>query len=95
MAGSIAAGSMPGQDQVNSTGVPIFARNSRPSRYRNPDRVYSADWRPVRDFNLGYRARLAKKLVPAACWCRIAYCSGTEDTSFSHASSGSRFMAVR
>ncbi len=47
------AGSMPGQDQMNASGVSIFARNSAPSRYRNPDRVYSADWRPVRDLNPG------------------------------------------
>ena len=51
--GSMEAGSMPGQDQVNASGVPIFARNNRPSRYRNPDRVYSADCRPVRDLNRG------------------------------------------
>jgi len=51
--GSIAAGSMSGHDQVNSSGVSILARYSRPSRYRNPDRVYSADWRPLRDLNLG------------------------------------------
>ena len=86
---------MPGHDQVNASGVPIFARNSAPSRYRNPDRVYSADWRPVRDLNLGQRARLAKKLVQATCWCRIACCSGTEDTWFSQARSPVAFIAVR
>ena len=42
VAGSIVVGSMPGQDQMNASGVPIFARNRRPSRHRNPDRVYSA-----------------------------------------------------
>ena len=51
---------MPGQDQVNASGEPIFARYRRPSRHRNPDRVYSADCRPFRDLNRGYRARLAK-----------------------------------
>jgi hypothetical protein len=86
---------MPGQDQVNASGVPILARYSAPSRYRKPDRVNSADCRPVRDLNLGWRARLAKKLVQAACWCRIACCNGTEDTSFSHARSSVAFMAVR
>ena len=55
----------------------------------------SADCRPLRDLNLGYRARLAKKLVYATCWCRIACCSGTDETSFSHASSAVAFMAVR
>ena len=38
---------------------------------------------------------MAKKLVHATCWCRIACCSGIEDTAFSQARSGSRFMAVR
>src|SRR5258705_475321 len=40
-------------DQANSSGVLILARNSRPSRYRNPERVYSADWRPLRDLYRG------------------------------------------
>ena len=43
MDASIDAGSMSGQDQVNASGVPILARHSAPSPYRNPDRVYSAD----------------------------------------------------
>src|SRR6266568_557786 len=77
VAGSIVAGSMPGQDQVNASGVSIFARNSAPSRHRNPDRVYSADCRPCRDLNRGHRARLAKNAVYAACWWRIACCNGT------------------
>jgi hypothetical protein len=51
--GSIDAGSIPGQDQTNASGVSILARNSAPSRYRNPDRVNSADCRPVRDLYLG------------------------------------------
>jgi hypothetical protein len=93
--GSIEAGSIPGQDQVNASGASIFARYSAPSRYRNPDRVYSADCRPLRDLNRGYRARLAKNAVNAACWWRIAYWSGTEDTSFSQAGSSVAFMAVR
>ena len=86
---------MSGHDQANASGVSIFARHSRPSRYRNPERVYSADCRPFRDLNRGYRARLAKKLVYATCWCRIACWSGTEDTSFSQARSSVAFMAVR
>ena len=86
---------MPGQDQVNASGVSIFARCRRPLRYRNPDRVYSADCRPCRDLNRGYRARLAKNAAYATCWCRIACWSGTEDTSFSQASSSVAFMAVR
>ena len=53
MVGSIDAGSMSGHDQTNSSGVSILARNSAPSRYRNPDRVYSADCRPLRDLNRG------------------------------------------
>src|SRR6266568_3285870 len=89
------AGSMPGQDQVNSSGVPILARNSWPPRYRKPDRVYSADCRPLRDLYRGYRARPAKKLLNATCWCRIACWSGTEDTSFSQPRSSVAFIAVR
>ena len=46
MAGLTDAGSVPGQDHTNASGVSIFARNSAPSRYRNPDRVSSADGRP-------------------------------------------------
>ena len=93
--GSTEAGSVSGQDQVNASGVPIFARCSAPSRHRNPERVYSADCRPSRDLNRGYRARFAKNAVYATCWWRIACCSGTEDTSFSHASSSMAFKAVR
>jgi hypothetical protein len=93
--GSMVAGSMPGQDQVNASGASIFARNRAPSRHRNPDRVYSADCRPFRDLNRGYRARWAKNAVYAACWWRIACCNGTEDTSFSQVSSSVAFMAVR
>ena len=70
-----------------ASGVLILARNSARRGTGTPERVYSADCRPLRDLYRGYRARLAKKLVNAACWCRIACCSGTEDTSFSHASS--------
>src|SRR5262249_12470627 len=51
--GSIDADSMSGQDQANSSGVLILAMNRRPTRYRNPVRVYSADWRPLRDFYRG------------------------------------------
>src|SRR6266480_2707836 len=79
--GSSAAGSMSGQDQMNSSGVSILARISLPSRYRNPERVYSADWRLLRDLYRGYLARLAKKLLNATCWCLIACWRGTEDTS--------------
>src|SRR5256884_8440979 len=70
--GSSAAGSMSGQDQMNSSGVSILARISLPSRYRNPERVYSADWRLLRDLYRGYLARLAKKLLDATCWGRVA-----------------------
>ena len=68
MDGSINAGSMSGHDQANSSGASVLARNRRPSRYRNPERVYSADCRPLRDLYRGYRARLAKKLLNATCW---------------------------
>jgi hypothetical protein len=51
--GSIDAGSMSGQDQANSSGVLVLARNRRPSRYRNPERVYSADWQPLRGLYRG------------------------------------------
>ena len=34
---------------------------------RNADRVKVADWRPRRDLNRGYRARLAKNDPNAAC----------------------------
>ena len=53
MVGSIDAGSMSGHDQANSSGVLVLARNRRPARYRKPERVYSADWRPLRDFYRG------------------------------------------
>ena len=86
---------MSGQDQVNASGLSNFARYRQPSRHRNPDRVYSADCRPFRDLNRGYRARFAKNAVNADCWWRIACCSGTDDTSFSQASSSVAFMAVR
>ena len=93
--GLIEAESIPGHDQMNASGVPIFARYRRPARYRNPDRVYSADCRPCRDLNRGYRARPAKNAVYAACWWRIACWSGTADTSFSQVSSSVAFRAVR
>jgi hypothetical protein len=51
--GSIEAGSMSGHDHVKASGEPVLARRSLPSRYRNPDRVYSADCRPARDLNRG------------------------------------------
>ena len=53
MLGSSDAGSMSGQDQANASGVLILARNSCPSRYRNPERVYSAHCRPLRDLYRG------------------------------------------
>ena len=56
---------MSGQDQANDSGVLILARNSEPSRYRHAERVYSADWRPLRDLYRGYRERPAKKLPNA------------------------------
>ena len=51
--GPIDAGSIPGEDQANASGVSTLARDSAPSRYPNPDRVNSADGRPVRDLYLG------------------------------------------
>ena len=95
MVGSSDAGSMSGHDHTNASGASIFARNSRPSRYRNAGPGVLADWRPVRDLNRGYRARLAKKLLNATCWCRSACWRGTEDTSFSQPRSSVAFMAVR
>src|SRR2546428_11927511 len=59
--GSIDAGSMSGQDQVNSSGVLILARNRRPSRDRNPERVYSAGWRAVRGLYRRERGPPAEK----------------------------------
>ena len=47
-----------------------------------------------RDLKRGYFARLAKKFVNAACRCRSACCSGTEDTSSRKASSSVFFHAV-
>jgi hypothetical protein len=38
---------------VKASGESVLARRSLPSRYRNPDRVYSADCRPARDLNRG------------------------------------------
>jgi hypothetical protein len=89
------AGSMSGQDQVKASGVLILARNRRPWRYRNPERVYSADCRPLRDLYRGYRVRPAKKLPDATCWWRIACWSGTEDTSLSQPRSSLAFIPVR
>src|SRR2546429_8436296 len=78
--GSSAAGSMSGQDQMNSSGVSILARISLPSRYRNPERVYSADWRLLRGLYRGYLARLAEKVLNATRWCRIACWGGAGGT---------------
>src|SRR5690606_892790 len=56
-----------GRDQTMRKGSRIFARVSWPSRQRNAERVYSADARDLlRDLNLGYFARLAKKFANAA-----------------------------
>ena len=42
------------RDQTTASGPVIFARCSWPPRYRNPDRVYSAEARDFfRDLNLG------------------------------------------
>jgi hypothetical protein len=57
------AGSMPCQDHTKSSGPSCLARCRRPSRHRNALRGYSARWRPVRGFNRGNRARLAKKFA--------------------------------
>ena len=57
--------------------------------------MYSADRRDFRlDLNVGYLARLAQKLVNAACRCRSACCSGTQETSLRNASSSVFFHAV-
>ncbi len=78
-----------------SSGSSIFASHSRPSRQRNALPVYSADARDfLRDLNVGYLARWAKKLANAACRCRRACCNGTLDTSPRNASSSVRFHAV-
>jgi hypothetical protein len=44
---------MLGHDHVQASGESVLARRSLPSRYRNPDRVYSADCLPARDLNRG------------------------------------------
>ena len=67
--GSISAGSTSGRP--GSSVVLIWPRNRSPLRYRNPERVYSAVCRPLRELYRGYRARPGK-LLNAACWCRIA-----------------------
>src|SRR5690554_1456757 len=62
-----------GRDQTMRKGSRIFARVSWPSRQRNAERVYSADARDLlRDLNLGYFARLAKKFAKAAWRWRSA-----------------------
>jgi hypothetical protein len=62
--GSAPGGS--GRDQRMSSGPLIFASHSWPSRQRNADRVYSADWRDLRrDLNRGYRARLSQNAANA------------------------------
>ncbi len=84
-----------GRDHTMFNGPSIFANVRWPSRQRKPLRVYSADARDrFFDLNDGYPARLAKKLVNAACRCRSACCNGTQDTSVRNASFSSRFQAV-
>ena len=47
-----------------SSGADIFASQTWPSRYRNPEAVNVADARDVRlDLNPGYLARLAQKFT--------------------------------
>ena len=55
---------------------------------RNVDVVDSAACRPPCCLHVGYRARPWKKGRKALSRWRIACCSGTLDTSFSHAVSG-------
>ncbi len=65
-----------------ASGSSIFASVSRPSRYRNPLVVYSAERRDFfRDLNVGYFARFAQKLANAPCRCLSVCCNGTDDTS--------------
>ena len=85
---------MPGHVHTKLSGAVPFASRNAPSFIRNADRVQVADWRPCRDLNRGYRARLAKNAWNAACWCRKACWRGTDDTSFRNARSGSFFMTV-
>src|SRR5258705_5250557 len=52
-----------GRDHTMFSGAPIFASVNSPLRQRNPDRVYSADWRDfLRDLKRGYFSRASKKL---------------------------------
>ena len=69
--GSAPSGS--GRDHTIASGAAIFASQTRPSRYRNALRVYSAEARDrLRDLNFGYRARLSKNAANAPCKCRRA-----------------------
>jgi hypothetical protein len=78
-----------------ASGSAVFASRSSPSRNRNADVVYSADFLDFfRDLKRGYLARLPKKWVNALCKCRRACWSGTEDTSLRNASSSVYFHAV-
>ena len=60
--GSAPSGS--GLDHTIASGADIFASQTCPSRYRNPDVVNVADARDLRlDLNAGYLARLAQKFT--------------------------------
>ncbi|ALG11762.1 hypothetical protein AOZ06_37180 [Kibdelosporangium phytohabitans] len=77
-----------GCDHTIASGCPILASVSVPSRQRIALAVYSAERRDLfLLLNTGYRARLPQKLVNAACKCRSACCSGTDETSLRKASS--------
>ena len=84
---------------AGTTRCPAARPSSPGSAARRASGTRCGCTRPTRatsscDLNRGYLARLAKKLVNAACRCRSACCNGTEDTSLRNARSSVFFHAV-
>ncbi|GLW34745.1 hypothetical protein Areg01_76820 [Actinoplanes regularis] len=84
-----------GRDHTICRGSAILASVSRPSRYRNPLVVYSAERRErFLLLNVGCAARFFQKLTNAVCRCRSTCCNGTHETSLRNANSADFFHAV-
>src|SRR5690606_16321266 len=82
------------RDHRTASGSLIFASLSDRPSHLNALVVYSADCGPSLRLKVGYAARLAKKLLKAACRWRSACCTGTLLTSLSQAYSGFFLSAV-
>ncbi len=92
--GSSDAGSRCGHDQANASGVPSW-RGTAARRGTGTPSACTRRTAARRGTCTGGAARPAKKAAYAACWWRIACCSGTQDTSPSQPSSSVAFIAVR